>query len=320
MKPLILFLICISCAQAAYQPLAKHNKHQSQLTSLEYSYKSKARTVPLKLYLPVAKNAPTILLSHGLGGSREMGAYLAKHWANRGFAVIAMQHAGSDETIWKNTPRVQRFRNLKKAASFESFESRTADVKATLDQLNKWNSDPQHALHGLFNLGKVAIGGHSFGAITSQAVSGQSFPLFGAKWTDPKIDAALMLSPSPSKNDNDAEAFGKIQLPWMLMTGTKDSSAINPSTTPIARQKVYQHLPSSNNKYQVVLKNAAHMAFSDRTMIGSKHRNPNHHKVILALSTAFFETHLNANADAKQWLHSDKPKQTLQQGDTWEKK
>ena len=34
-----------------------------------------------------------ILLSHGLGGSREVGTYLGEHWAARGFVVVAMQHA-----------------------------------------------------------------------------------------------------------------------------------------------------------------------------------------------------------------------------------
>jgi predicted dienelactone hydrolase len=258
-------------------------------------------------------------MSHGLGGSREVGAYLANHWAGRGFAVVAMQHAGSDADVWKNSPPAQRLRVMKKAASLESFMSRTKDVPAVIDQITKWNGDKSHMLHGRFNMKQLGIGGHSFGAVTSQAVSGQSFGALGKKFTDKRINAALMLSPSPAKDGKNKRAFGQVTIPWMAMTGTKDTSIIKPELTAAGRLLVYPALPQGN-KYELVLKDAKHMAFSDRTMVGSKQRNKNHHLVIKALSTAFWEAHLLDNKRASAWLQGDSPQQMLQVGDTWKRK
>lgn len=301
---------------AAYNPSLAAGKVETRLLDMDY----KGRKVPLKLYLPTQKNAPVILLSHGLGGSRETGAYLGNHWAARGYAVVAMQHIGSDTSVIKDAPKAQRFRALKKAASFQSFTDRTKDVPAVIDQLTQWNADKAHLLSGRLDLSKLGIGGHSFGAVTSQAVSGQKYGRLGERYTDKRIKAALMLSPSSSKGGKDKETFGHIQMPWMLMTGTKDTSVIKPDMKAEDRVKVYQALPATGNKYQLVLKDAKHMAFSDRSMLGTQHRNKNHHKAIIALSTAFWDAHLKGDAQAKAWLHSKAPKQRLQAGDTWERK
>lgn len=104
--------------------------------------------MPLKIYLPANKPASVILLSHGLGGSREVGAYLGERWAARGYVVVAMQHPGSDHSVWKNTPPARRLAAMKAAASAEAFLDRTRDVSATLDQLAKWNNEKKHFLEG----------------------------------------------------------------------------------------------------------------------------------------------------------------------------
>ncbi|MBT8043887.1 MAG: dienelactone hydrolase [Verrucomicrobiae bacterium] len=229
-----------------------------------------------------------------------------------------MQHIGSDSSVWKKTPRAQRLSAMKKAASFQSFIDRTRDVPAVIDQITQWNADKSHLLSGRLDLTKLGIGGHSFGAVTSQAVSGQKYGGIGQKFTHKRIKAALMLSPSSAKGDRNEEAFGHIQMPWMLMTGTKDTSAIKPDIKAEDRVKVYQALPATGNKYQLVLKDAQHMAFSDRTILGTRHRKKNHHKAIIALSTAFWDTHLKGDVNAKVWLESDAPNKRLEAGDTWE--
>lgn len=300
----------------AYNPSLAGGQVETKLLEMHY----KGRKVPLKVYLPGQRNAPVILLSHGLGGSREVGAYLGNHWAARGYVVVAMQHIGSDSSVWKDSPKAQRLMAMKKAASFQSFSDRTKDVPAVIDRITQWNADNGHFLSGRLDVTKLGIGGHSFGAITSQAMSGQKYGRFGEKFTDKRIKAALMLSPSSAKGGRDKEAFGHIQMPWMLMTGTKDTSVIKPDTKAEDRVKVYQALPATGNKYQLVLKDAQHMAFSDRTMRGTQHRNKNHHQAVIALSTAFWDTHLKEDAKAKTWLHGNAPNQRLQAGDTWERK
>ena len=300
--------------EGVYDPGTSEGKVETQLTSFKYG----DREVPLKIYLPTAKTAPVILLSHGLGGSREVGAYLGNHWAGRGFVVVAMQHAGSDDLIWKDVPKAQRMRAMRKAANATSFRNRVGDVSATLDQLEKWSRDAKHFLHGRMNLEKIGMAGHSYGAVTTQAICGQHYGLGGARYVDERIDAGLALSPSIPKLGSAEKAFGRIKLPIMLMTGTKDAGYIG-GATPETRQQVYPALPTGS-KYELILKDAEHMAFSDRTLDGKKHRNANHHRAIKALSSAFWEAYLVDSKPARVWLDGKKPAKMLESGDVWHHK
>ena len=162
------------------------------------------------------------------------------------------------------------------------------------------------------------MSGHSFGAVTTQAVSGQRFPLIGTRYTDARIRAAIVFSPSAPRGGDAATAFGSVKIPWMLMTGTKDVAPIGDADV-ASRLSVYPHLPSEIDKYELVLYNAEHSAFTDRALPGdSEKRNPNHHRAILALSTAFWDAHLRADPDARAWLHGSGPRSVLEPEDRWQ--
>ncbi len=305
---------------ASYDPLELPVAPETvEMRDFEVTDASRSRTIPLRLYaLPSREKCPVILFSHGLGGSRENNPYLGRHWAARGFVVVFMQHAGSDEPVWKKAKPRERLAAMTKAANAENYLARALDGPAVLDQLEKWNAEDGHWLKGRLDLEKVGMSGHSFGALTTQALSGQSAPLIGAKYTDKRIDAALAMSPSPPPGLDPKAAFGRVTLPWMLMTGTKDNSPIG-NATPESRRAVFPALPEGH-KYELVLKDGEHMAFSERTLLGGKQRNPNHHRVILALSTAFWEAYLKADPAAAAWLDGDGPKGLLEAGDSWQRK
>ena len=62
-------------------------------------------------------------------------------------------------------------------------------------------------------------------------------------------------------------------------------------------------------------------AFGDRDLPGSKSkRNPNHHRVILALSTAFWDGWLREDAAARAWLDGTGPSSILEEKDRWQRK
>ncbi|MBC8141780.1 MAG: hypothetical protein H7Y38_10120, partial [Armatimonadetes bacterium] len=133
------------------------------------------RDIPVRVYLPVStKPAPVILFSHGLGGSRSNNGYLGNHWAKRGYVVVHVQHPGSDDGVWKNTPSTQIRQVMAKAANAENFTLRTQDIAATLDQITAWSGAKDHLLFGRLDMTHVGMSGHSFGAVTTQAVSGQT--------------------------------------------------------------------------------------------------------------------------------------------------
>jgi predicted dienelactone hydrolase len=279
------------------------------------------REIPIRVYLPQDSTAaPVVIFSHGLGGSREGSRFLGEHWSARGFACIFLQHPGSDDAVWKGITPAQRMRALRDAADVRNFMLRVGDIPVVLNQLEQWNTISGHVLAGRMDLNRVGMAGHSFGAMTTQAVSGQKFRNGKVSFTDSRIRAAIVMSPSiPRQGANSSGAFDDVKIPWLLMTGTRDVAPIGDADV-ASRLAVFPALPAGN-KYEVVLYNAEHSAFSDRALPGDREaRNPNHHRVILALSTAFLETFLNNNAAAKAWLDGPGPRAVLEAQDRWQTK
>ncbi len=274
------------------------------------------RGLPLLVVLPkTTAPAPVILFSHGLGGSNKSCSYLGEQWAGRGYAVVFVQHPGSDESILKGPE--DPMTAMRKAATVKNLTLRIGDIHTVLDQLGAWNSQPSHPLNDRLDLKKIGMAGHSFGAMTTQAVSGQTFPWVGTKFTDPRIKAALCLSPSVPERGPAAKAFESVKIPWMLMTGTNDIAFLGPQEIS-ARLGVFPALPPGG-KYEVVLNGAEHLAFTDRAVPGTR-RNPLHHKSIRALSTAFWDAFLKGDPAAKAWLDGGGPKNALSPADTFQKK
>ena len=276
------------------------------------------RNIPLRVYLPTnTAPVPVILFSPGLGGNREGSRFMGEHWAARGYIAVFLQHPGSDDAVWQDTPVKDRMQALNRAASLENFLLRAQDVSVVLNQLGNWNTETNQPLAGRMNLEKIGMSGHSFGAVTTEAISGESFPADGQRFTDARITAAIAFSPSSPRTGSAARAFGGVKIPWMLMTGTKDVAPIGHADVK-SRLAVYPNLRLAP-KYEVVLNNAEHSAFTDRALPGDREpRNPNHHRVILALSTAFWDAYLRDDAAARAWLNSPSPGSVMEPEDRWQ--
>ena len=208
---------------------------------------------------------------------------------------------------------------MKKAASVKNFLLRVEDVASVLGQLQKWNQIEGHEMQGRLDMKKVGMSGHSFGARTTQALGGQKFKSGTVQFTDKRITAALAMSPSSSKRSSSV-AFGSVSIPWMLMTGTQDTAPFGNNADAKARLAVFPALPSGN-KYELVLFDAKHCAFTDNSSSRySQQRNPDHHKVILALSAAFWDAYLRADTEARDWLDGVGAKSVVHKRDRWRKK
>ena len=311
------FSLTCSAQALGYDPLAV-NSPTPKIVDLTVHDAARNRDLPIRVYLPTnTAPVPVVLFSHGLGGNRENSPYLGEHWAAHGYVAVFLQHPGSDDSVWKNKPAKNRLTSMNQAASLENFMLRAKDVPAVLDQLAVWNVQTNSPLAGRTNLKKIGMSGHSFGAVTTEAVSGEIFPGSGQSLTDPRLTAAIAFSPSAPKNGGAAKAFGSVKIPWLLMTGTKDLAPIG-KTSVQDRLAVYPNLKGAP-KYEVVLNNAEHSAFTDRALPGDKEpRNPNHHRVILALSTAFWDAYLKGDAAAKAWLDGAGPRSVMQTEDQWQ--
>jgi dienelactone hydrolase len=310
-------LACGSAKLSIYDPLLI--THDGELMSIDLSAHDPARQreIPLRIYLPALREpAPVVLYSHGLGGSRATAAYLGEHWAGRGYVAVFLQHPGSDDAVWRDVAPTDVVSALSGAATAANHLARVQDVFAVLAQLETWNANDRHALSGRLDLNHVGMSGHSFGAMTTQAVSGQRFPAAPGVQPHPQIKAAIMFSPSTPVQGDPGTAFGSVAIPWLLMTGTRDAAAIGASVD--ERLKVYPALPDTIDKYELVLFDAEHYAFTERALTGIEiSRDPNHHRAILALSTAFWDAYLRSDTAALQWLQGTGVRGVLEERDSW---
>lgn len=316
---LAMLLLCPAFASAASKPYDPLQAPDAAISSLTLDVKDAARdrTLPVRVYLPESsKPAPVILFSHGLGGSRDNNPYLGNHWAKRGYLVVFVQHPGSDESVWKSQPALQRMTAMKQAASLDNMIARGKDIPIVIDTLTSWNKDNRHPLHGRMNLDAIGMSGHSFGANTTQAVAGQVYPGSRLSFTEPRIDAAVMMSPGPPAIGDPAKAFGSIAIPCLLMTGTEDGSPIG-KQSPEDRLKVFPHLKKAP-AWQVVLDGANHMDFGQRSLLGGEIKSTRYHQAILALSTAFWDSTLQHNTKATEWLAGKGASSILDSKDVWQ--
>ncbi len=304
---LILSLLVPLTVFSGYDPLELPEQELPDPIDLTLKDAKRDRKIPIRIWRPRTEEpAPVILFSHGLGGSREGNPYLGRHWAGRGYVVVFTQHAGSDRAVWENAPRHERVERLKAATGVKQSMDRIYDIHTVLDQLPTVES-----LKGRIDMERIGMSGHSYGGGTTQAVSGQRFGTRSGE--DKRIDAALVMSPSFPQRWKAGASFSKVRIPWFLMTGTKDGSPIPTEMKPEQRQKVYDHLAEGDH-LMLVLKDAEHHAFGDGAR-RKRRRNPNHHNVILAQSTAFWDLHLKQNADAGTWLKGGKAAELLEPGD-----
>lgn len=316
----LLFFFTDAAFAAPYDPLALPAGFQPQVLDTSFTDAARQRELPLRFYLPAGQQAaPVVIFSHGLGGSRENNGYLGRHWAGRGYVAVFLQHPGSDSAVWQDQPPAKRMQAMHAAASGRNLMLRIKDVPALIDQLEIWNRSPAHPLAGRLDLSRIGMSGHSFGAVTTQAVSGEAF--FGGRirTTDPRIKAAIAFSPSTPRRGDAGQLFGKVAIPWLLMTGTRDVSIIGEADL-ASRLAVYPALPPGG-KYELVLAGAEHSAFSEQALPGDKaQRNPNHHRAILALSTAFWDAWLNQDQAARAWLDGSGVRSVLESEDRWQRK
>ncbi len=308
----------LSISISDYDPLRLTATNGAIIDSTIYDA-GRDRGIPVLVY-PAGNTgrSPVILFSHGLGGNRFTAVYLLEHWSARGYTVVSMQHAGSDEAIF-DVPASQILDAFISAASLENSIARIEDVGAVLDQLEIWNADPQHALYQKLDLDRVGMSGHSFGAVTTQAVSGQTLFTTSGVTREPRIKAATALSPSSPSIGSPQAAFASVDIPWLLMTGTNDNAPVEGVGSDVeGRLAVFPALPEGEF-YELVLFEGEHHAFTDRALNANQNpRNPAHHDIIQALSTAFWDATLRGDASSRRWLRGAGANEVLEVGDTWQ--
>ncbi len=276
---------------------------------------SRQRDVPVKHYFPhttAAKNGaaevakfPVILFSHGLGGNREAGKRWAEHWASHGFIVVSVQHMGSDEALWKGAAPRDIPEKMKAGITLSNLGLRVGDVHFVIDEIIRRieardpafvNADPK----------RIGMSGHSFGAQTTLAVTGQKAPTLGGQsGLDSRITAAIAFSPNARNKNNLTRQFGDIKLPFFSVTGSDDGSILGDGTKAEDRRLPFENMPSGQ-KYLVVFDGGDHAIFGGsefRQRRPETARDTSIQTGVMAGTLAFWSAYLRQDDAAREWLN-----------------
>jgi predicted dienelactone hydrolase len=281
------------------------------------------RRLPLRLRLPQGAGPhPVLLFSHGLGGSRDAGTWWGEAWAAAGYAVVHLQHPGSD------TAAVLE-QGMRGAMQPEQLLARTQDVRFVIDELTRRKAAGRPEYQSL-KLDAIGLAGHSFGARTVFALAGERFPVVEQLPPEPRIRAFIAFSPSSAaqaRRQPLAEVFGQVRGPLLCVTGTLDGDVVGIGETPFSRQQPFDHLPPGD-KYLWVLQDADHMTFGGQAFVerfivargraqAARDGQSRHRRLIERVTTRFWDAYLSQDVAAQAEL---KQPDGLAPGDVWRAK
>lgn len=316
MKTLLVLVLCVAAtwpatAIAADPDLYKTDAGPYRVREAKTAWhdQARARDIPVKIYAPRDTDGalPAIIVSHGLGGSREALEYLGRHWASHGYVAVHLQHAGSDVRIWQGKSQVEGRRAMQRAAKDpQAALDRPQDVSSAIDRLlagplkvrsDSLSIDPT----------RLAVAGHSFGAFTALASAGINFSprsVSPTNYGDGRLVASIALSATAFRGQRPG-AFDTVLIPTLHMTGTEDHGAVV-DTVPEERRNAYDRIRNAP-KYLVILDGGDHAVFGGARRGAKKGTDERHWAIIKATTTAFLDSIVNDDAPAAAWLANKLP-------------
>ena len=308
---------------------------QAQAAAVDETWQDprRQRAVPVRIRWPQgaapSDGWPVVVYSHGLGGSREGGDAWGQAWANAGFVVLHLQHAGSDiEAVRAVAGSFRDRAALRKLGSAEQLLARLQDVVFAIDEVVRRSNDGRALPSPWRSVRASAFGmaGHSFGAHTTLGVGGQTY-VGNAGLKDARIAALIALSPTLPMAGDAKRAFAGITVPTLCLTGTLDADVVGNGATAERRAGVFAALPPGN-KAMLLLQDADHMTFGGNTggefgraagiwprQPGTTQLQHEHHALIARITTDWWRAHLTADAAATARLQ---PASGLGVSDTWQ--
>ena len=213
---------------------------------------------PLRVYSPVGGGcAPLALISPGAGGSEDGYSYLAKALRDDGWRAIVMGHRESGSAALRSD--IHEAGGIKEGLRQlvddpKAYDARLMDIEATL----KWAGASCKAPF-------VALLGHSMGARTVMVETGAKNKL-GVKAGQDRFAAYVAMSPDGPDAMFPEHAWGGIQKPVLVLTGTRDKSM---STGGYGSRTIpYEDMPAGC-KWLGVIDGATHLNFAGIGMAGT---------------------------------------------------
>ncbi|WP_137178855.1 acetylhydrolase [Roseomonas sp. AR75] len=275
------------------------------------------RDLPVLIRLPATPGPrPVVIISHGLGGSREGLAYLGRGVAEAGFVAVHLQHPGTDAAVWRGV--AERGPALAAAAlDVGNAVARLQDGIFAVTEVLRRAAQTGDPLAGRVDAERLAVAGHSYGAWLVQHLLGQRLPGGdrGLPLPDRRLRAGIALSPSPPRGLPPRLAFARVATPILHVTGTADHGWVE-GASPADREIPFQSITGAPQAL-LVLDGARHAAFADEAAAGPRWSDPAYHARVAAVSVLFLQAILMQDATARATLREGAP-EALEPGDRLE--
>jgi len=248
---------------------------------------------------------PTIVFSHGAGGSGDTYAPLTRYWATHGYVVIQPTHTDSVSLTSPGQPARGMLNALDTALhDSTAWQERPRDISFLLDSLDELERLIPD-LKGKAGTRRIGVGGHSFGAQTALLIGGATIDLPGGKmgesFADPRPRAILVLSPEGSGQMGfTGSSWRGLTRPMLTMTGTRDFWS--PTRGPEWRKEPFTGAPPGD-KFHILIDGATHMSFTGRTLMQSSAEDAIFADIKSA-SLCFWDAYLKTDPMALAYLRS----------------
>lgn len=263
---------------------------------------------------------PLVVFSHGAGGSSDAFPELCEHWASHGYVVVNPTHSDS---VKRRRQQGERFDGggdvAQQVVGGVNLLDRRADVKLILDSLDRIEEALAEAGGrdaGVLRIDRerIAMAGHSAGAMTTQALAGVKFygrraGASGFGFAEPRLKAFIVLSGQGlGRPIFRKESWSEIHKPMLVIAGSEDRSPVS-DESPEGRRHPYEYAPPGD-KYLVFIEGATHGSYAGKEItrvLGEKPpNNIGYITDVTAFSTlAFLDAYLKDDAAARAYLSGD---------------
>jgi pimeloyl-ACP methyl ester carboxylesterase len=267
----------------------------------------------LKIYFPkTGDNHPVIVFSHGAGASKDNYEPVGRFWASHGYVVIHPTHADSI-ALRRKQGETTDVRELLRVVTSDpqAWANRPRDVSFVLDSLSEIERRaPQ--LKGKLNHKIIGVGGHSFGAYTTQLIGGATVDLpqqpTGQSFADKRAQALVVLSGQGRNQQGLTEtSWQNVKLPLLNVTGSLDRGAGGQGAE--WKQEPYNFSPPGD-KYQLFLEGAEHgLGGISGARQAAARENPEQLAAIKTVTLAFWNAYLKQDKASRAFLQSEQPRE-----------
>jgi dienelactone hydrolase len=293
----------------AFVPTAEQGPLKVFLKKGEFTDRARGgRLVPFKIYHPEADGSkfPMILWSHGFGGNRDGASFISRYLASHGYVIVHITHQGTDSSLWEGKEGhpwdILKNVHITRETTLDRFK----DVPFVLGQLLLWG-DENPEIGAMMDFSHIGMSGHSFGAMTTQVMAGQMFPLGDGSlisMRDRRIIAGIAYSPTAITHLSQAspgDLYGPIEIPLLHMTGTNDDSPVDGYGYE-HRLQIFEHTGHAE-KYLQVLRGGDHMVYNGtRGGLGDNPLRQIHEDLIKVIAKGFWDAYLKGDVLAREWL------------------